>query len=402
LELAGKEKEARLAVLQDEYKSRVEIQGKNIELEKWYQLSKNEIIKEFTDAENKLKEEQAAKDKLLRESLVADEHRFIENVKFVWSGYYDWKTERIEAEFFKNAERLDNIDAAERMYVESVKALDAEAARNKKTTADAEISAIRTKLSTMKEMNEEYFQLVRDLSVKTGEDRVDIANKYSEQTQQTWTNMFQGMSDATQAFGQQQANFYQEGANLMDSFADGLTNTFEDSFVDIVKGDYDSLGNAWDSFANDMAETFIRMIARMTIKWLIFKALQAAGGGGVASPTIGAEKGGLIPGYANGGYVMGNSGPKDNVSANLKGGEFVVRKEAVNQETMGQLRAINQNGSSANPNVTVQSQPQIVNFVDPKLLQDYISNNPDAIVNVVSSDVANAGRSRSSMRQVIR
>ena len=64
-------------------------------------------------------------------------------------------------------------------------------------------------------------------------------------------------------------------------------------------------------------------------------------------------KGGYVPGYAAGGLVTGGSGYKDDVLTKMQGGEFVIKKSAVNRIGIGKLNAINgyANGGSTGPSM---------------------------------------------------
>jgi len=67
----------------------------------------------------------------------------------------------------------------------------------------------------------------------------------------------------------------------------------------------------------------------------------------------GMAKGGYVPGYAAGGLVTGGSGYKDDVLTKMQGGEFVIKKSAVNRIGVGTLNAINgyANGGSTGPSM---------------------------------------------------
>ena len=64
-------------------------------------------------------------------------------------------------------------------------------------------------------------------------------------------------------------------------------------------------------------------------------------GGGLFGSLFGKSKGGIIKGYSTGGNVVGGSGNKDDVPAMLSGGEYVIRKSAVDKYGSGLLHMIN-------------------------------------------------------------
>jgi hypothetical protein len=69
----------------------------------------------------------------------------------------------------------------------------------------------------------------------------------------------------------------------------------------------------------------------------IFKSVTGGGGKGL----FGFSKGGIVKGYASGGSVVGGSGNKDDVPAMLSGGEYVIRKSAVQKYGTGMLEMLN-------------------------------------------------------------
>ena len=152
------------------------------------------------------------------------------------------------------------------------------------------------------------------------------------------------------------------------AFFDQFDNRAEDSFREAQLGAADTartikseFNNAFLSFANGTAtasDAFTRMalnisdkIQQLALEFstnLIFGKLFGStsnmfsgGGGGLFGSLFGKSKGGIIKGYSTGGNVVGGSGNKDDVPAMLSGGEYVIRKSAVDKYGSGLLHMIN-------------------------------------------------------------
>jgi hypothetical protein len=153
------------------------------------------------------------------------------------------------------------------------------------------------------------------------------------------------------------------------SFFDQFDNRAEDSFREAQLGAADTartikseFNNAFLSFANGTAtasDAFTRMalnisdkIQQLALEFstnLIFGKLFGStsnifggGGGGLFGSLFGKSKGGLIKGYSTGGNVVGGSGNKDDIPAMLSGGEYVIRKSAVNKYGQEYLQMLNE------------------------------------------------------------
>lgn len=97
-----------------------------------------------------------------------------------------------------------------------------------------------------------------------------------------------------------------------------------------------SAGDAFRQFASD----FLREIAQMILKQMIFNAIKAA------SSAMGYSDGGLVTGFARGGYT--GAGGKFQPAGVVHKDEFVIRKESTNQPGAKEfLWSFNQNGMEA-------------------------------------------------------
>jgi len=77
-----------------------------------------------------------------------------------------------------------------------------------------------------------------------------------------------------------------EGERLFWEFTRNTSKAFSDSFVAVIKGDFDSIGDAWDAFLDSMIRAFADMLADMLVKWAI------SGLGSILSGAFGGGGGG--------------------------------------------------------------------------------------------------------------
>ena len=115
------------------------------------------------------------------------------------------------------------------------------------------------------------------------------------------------------------------------NFENAMTNAFEN----IGEKGYDTiggfLGNVVKDFGNEMMQEITRISARRIATSIVGSMSgegQTFGSGGLFS-NLARSLTGQGKGMANGGFVTGGSGVLDDVPARLMGGEFVVRKSAV-------------------------------------------------------------------------
>jgi hypothetical protein len=130
--------------------------------------------------------------------------------------------------------------------------------------------------------------------------------------------------------------------NLGDTFV-RASETFVDNLSDgineaIVKGG--DLGDVLQSVAYDFFATMAKESQRLLLKKLFFGGGEGGGdSSGVGGGILGTV--GKIFGFNQGGKVTGGSGSKDDVPALLMGGEYVMKKNAVNKYGANFMEAIN-------------------------------------------------------------
>jgi len=137
----------------------------------------------------------------------------------------------------------------------------------------------------------------------------------------------------------------QLGEGLEDTFV-RASETFVDNLSDgineaIVKGG--DLGDVLQSVAYDFFATMAKESQKLLLKKLFFgEGDSASGGGGGGGGLIGSIVGAFTGNAkASGGMITGGSGSKDDVPALLMGGEYVMKKNAVNKYGSNFMESIN-------------------------------------------------------------
>ncbi len=110
------------------------------------------------------------------------------------------------------------------------------------------------------------------------------------------------------------------------SVAQNMQSSFSSAFQSIASG-ASSAGDAFAGMAQSILDSISQMSFDMASKMMF--------------SSMGFARGGLVKGYQSGGLVTGGSGNKDDVLTKMQGGEFVIRKSAVNKLGVGVLNSIN-------------------------------------------------------------
>ena len=115
---------------------------------------------------------------------------------------------------------------------------------------------------------------------------------------------------------QEQMTWGQAGADVVAEFASSSTSALSDNFFSVMKGEFKSLGDVWDSLWNNMLRKFSDILGQMAVEW----AMKGVGsfamgvpvfGGGIGLPglgTVGALS--KIPGldFLSSGTITGPGG----------------------------------------------------------------------------------------------
>jgi len=130
--------------------------------------------------------------------------------------------------------------------------------------------------------------------------------------------------------------FFQDLNTSAVDVANNIQESFSNAFQSFASGTV-SAGDAFKNFAIQILQQIQQIATQISTKLFmgaIFGQLQGAlggmgGGGGGLGSLLGFSKGGLVKGYAGGGYVNSGSGLVDDVPAVLSKGEFVLNQRAV-------------------------------------------------------------------------
>ena len=121
--------------------------------------------------------------------------------------------------------------------------------------------------------------------------------------------------------------------------ADNLESSLASTFDSLADGSYDSIGNAFLNIALDFGQALQKEMSAAVAKSLVNSFTSSGIGGGI-SKGIGS----IFSNFNSGGLVTGGGGVKDDVPAKLTGGEFVVKKSAVQKYGVGFLDKLNSGG----------------------------------------------------------
>jgi len=127
--------------------------------------------------------------------------------------------------------------------------------------------------------------------------------------------------------------FFQDLNTSAVDVARNIQESFSNAFQSFASGTV-SAGDAFNNFAIQILQQIQQISTQISTKLFmgaIFNQFQGAlgGGGGGLGSLLGFSRGGLVKGYAGGGYVNNGSGLVDDVPAVLSKGEFVLNQRAV-------------------------------------------------------------------------
>ena len=131
--------------------------------------------------------------------------------------------------------------------------------------------------------------------------------------------------------------------DVPDRLANNLESSLSTAFNNISTGAYDSLGNVMLQVALDFGQSIQKELANAAAKQVVGGITSSSGGGGFFNFIGDAFKG---FGFNSGGLVSGGSGVRDDIPAKLTGGEYVIKKSAVQKYGVDFLDRLNSKGIS--------------------------------------------------------
>lgn len=207
-----------------------------------------------------------------------------------------------------------------------------------------------------------------------------------------------GVTKAVDSWG----NAQQQIAKLGEGVANTLSSSLTTAITEFANGTK-TAGEAFGDMAKSIIEEITRMVIQMIVQLVIQQAINAAMGRPMAAVSIPTTAGH----YAIGGEVQGGRGGIDDIPAMLTAGEYVMSRRAVetygaefmgriNNGTVGRYASGGpvQNGSGQMGNRglgTVRGAKKgestalnIINVVDPNMINEHLANNPECVVNAIS------------------
>ncbi len=157
-------------------------------------------------------------------------------------------------------------------------------------------------------------------------------------------NLFVGLKEGLITAQENLTNFATMGREVGES----IKYSFGDAFASVIDGTK-SAGDAFRDFASGVLKEMARIFAQKAAMAFINLAFSAfagstasAGGTSAAGATDGSAWGMGGNGFAEGGLITGGSGTKDDVPTMLMGGEYVLRKSAVQAIGVENLTKLNE------------------------------------------------------------
>lgn len=118
--------------------------------------------------------------------------------------------------------------------------------------------------------------------------------------------------------------------------ADNLESSIGNALDNVAMGTYDSLGDVFLNIALDFGRALQQEISRAAAKSLVQSFTSSGAGSGIFKGI-----GNFFSGFNSGGLVSGGSGVRDDIPAKLTGGEYVIRKSAVQKYGVDFLESLN-------------------------------------------------------------
>ena len=251
-------------------------------------------------------------------------------------------TKRIEQHFQNSAIQADNLQIATQ-----------NAARDAAILDDKSLSNLQKQQKLIDLHQRDNELLERRLKFRKDEidhmnDLVDLANgyltssEYANKELERQQNLarkpgYNPLQGAAINFVNQMSyngtQFFQDLNNSAVDVARNIQESFSNAFQSFASGTV-SAGDAFKNFAIQILQQIQQISTQISTKLFfgaLFNPLQSAlgGGGGGLGELLGFSRGGLVKGYASGGYVNGGSGIIDDVPAMLSKGEYVLNQRAV-------------------------------------------------------------------------
>jgi hypothetical protein len=207
--------------------------------------------------------------------------------------------------------------------------------------------------------------------------------------------------------------FAQAGKEYFQAFSQGLETMMGDFFYDAWTNKLKSAEEYFLSFTNSIGRMFSNMVSRMIQEWImasitgeksgaygqafgaIVKGVSSYFGSGMGGSSVTNLEGVteyISPGIRHqGGLIMHNGGE---VPAILQTGEYVIRKNAVNNRTLPALENINSGGSMESGGSVIIN----ISAMDASSFQQFLMKNENVLDPIMSAIYNKNGNFRKTMR----
>ena len=246
---------------------------------------------------------------ILNDPTAAFSDKYLREIK------YNQELAEIEEARVQSAKKLEDLNTELNALIE----LQKNASEENKTAAQQLVDEKQYEVDLAKENNTEL--------EKTLDLREKIAKKIKNGTA------------LDQANAQRQRDLKNLEENVPKRLADNLENSISSAMDNLATGTYDSLSDVFLNIALDFGRTLQQEINAAVAKSLVQSFTSSSGGGGFMSGI-----GNLFAsafGKNTGGLITGGSGVRDDVPAVLTGGEYVIKKSAVQKYGVGFLENLN-------------------------------------------------------------
>jgi len=148
-----------------------------------------------------------------------------------------------------------------------------------KTTVKYKEEALRKKIELMRD----YGATEEQIALSTAEYKKEI----EDQKLTEFGTFIDGIKAGYDDLLEKEFSWGEQGKKIFKTFTGSLTSAFSNSFVAIIKGDWDSLEDAWQGFLDSMVRAFADMLAELAIKWAASEIVSLISGGSGPGNIVG-------------------------------------------------------------------------------------------------------------------
>ena len=186
-------------------------------------------------------------------------------------------------------ERYTALQMSKELSRESAKALEEEAQEAKRLAGDR-ATAYRDMYAEMDGYSQQSFEAEKTNLAKRASAYHDmgvdasVVNDWLEQQTEDlidsydlqYGDFFDGIRIGYDQMLEDQLTWAQAGLEVFDTFTDGAQEALSSNLVDVIKGDFDDLGAAWESLWDTMLQKMVNILVEMVAQWAAAKVADFA------------------------------------------------------------------------------------------------------------------------------